>query len=73
MAKGKRKRRQYAPKVRGNRESLMDEHTKAVIEEAIKIRTRMRVRDCAGNERLFRSTVAENPEIPEDAEEEGDG
>jgi len=65
MAKGKRKRRQYAPN--------MDAHTKAVIEEAIKIRTRMRVRDCAGNERLFRSTVAENPEIPEDAEEEGDG
>ncbi len=48
----------------------MDEHTKAVIEEAIRIRTRMRVRDCAGNERLFRSTVAENPEGTEDEAEE---
>ena len=51
----------------------MDKHTKTVIEEAIKIRTRMRVRDCEGKERIFRSTVAENPEIPEDAEEEGGG
>ena len=68
MAKGKRKRRQYAPKVRGNRESLMDEHTKAVIEEAIKIRTRMRVRDCAGKERIFRSTVCEEGTENEEAE-----
>ena len=48
----------------------MDEHTKAVIEEAIRIRTRMRVRDCAGNVRLFRSTVAEDQEIAEDEESE---
>ena len=65
MAREKKKRKSYAPN--------MDEHTKAVIEEAIKIRTRMRVRDCAGNIRLFRSTVAENPEGEEDETEEDSG
>lgn len=49
----------------------MDEHTKAVIEEAIRIRTRMRVRDCAGNERLFRSTILEEGTEDEEAEEGG--
>ena len=65
MARGKKKRKSYAPN--------MDEHTKAVIEEAIKIRTRMRVRDCAGNIRLFRSTVAEVSEGEEDETEEDSG
>lgn len=62
MKKKKSKRKNYAPG--------MDAHTKEVIENAIRIRTRMRVRDCAGNERLFRSTVAENPEGTEDEAEE---
>lgn len=60
MARGKKKRKSYAPN--------MDEHTKAVIEEAIKIRTRMRVRDCAGKERIFRSTVCEEGTENEEAE-----
>ena len=63
MKKSKKKRKTYAPG--------MDEHTKAVIEKAIRIRTRMRVRDCAGNERLFRSTILE--EGTEDEEAEGGG
>lgn len=62
MKKKKSKRKNYAPN--------MDAHTKEVIENAIRIRTRMRVRDCAGNERLFRSTVAEIPEGTEDEAEE---
>ena len=37
----------------------MDDKTKAVIEEAIRIRTRMRVKDAEGRESIFRSTVAE--------------
>lgn len=37
----------------------MDPKTKAVIEEAIRIRTKMRVKDAEGWERIFRSTVAE--------------
>lgn len=37
----------------------MDPETKAVIEEAIRIRTRMRVKDAEGRERIFRSTVME--------------
>lgn len=63
MKKAKKKRKNYAPN--------MDEHTKAVIEEAIRIRTRMRVRDCAGNERLFRSTILEEGTEDEEAEEGG--
>ena len=51
----------------------MDAHTKAVIDEAIRIRTRMRLRDCAGDIRLFRSTVAEDPESVENEEEEEGG
>lgn len=46
----------------------MDAKTKAVIEEAIRIRTRMRVRDLSGQPKLFRSTVAEDPESVEDEE-----
>ena len=46
----------------------MDAKTKAVIEEAIRIRTRMRVRDLSGHSKLFRSTVAEDPESVEDEE-----
>ena len=49
----------------------MDAHTKSVIEEAIRIRTRMRVRDCEGKDRLFRSTVCE--EGAEDETEEDTG
>ena len=63
MKRSKKKRKNYAPD--------MDEHTKAVIQEAIRIRTRMRVRDCAGNERLFRSTVLEEGAEDEEAEESG--
>lgn len=52
----------------------MDAETKAVIENAIRIRTRMRVRDLSGRSKLFRSTVAEDPESVEDEEEtEGGG
>lgn len=63
MKKAKRKRK--------SNQLQMDAHTKAVIEEAIRIRTRMRVRDCAGNERLFRSTVLEEGAEDEEAEESG--
>ena len=51
----------------------MDAHTKSVIEEAIRIRTRMRIRDCEGKERIFRSTVAETEEGAEDETEEDTG
>lgn len=52
----------------------MDAKTKAVIENAIRIRTRMRMRDLLGQPKLFRSTVAEDPESVEDEEEtEGGG
>lgn len=44
----------------------IDAKTKAVIDEAIRIRTRMRIRDAEGRERIFRSTVAEKEE--DDAE-----
>lgn len=62
MKKAKKKRKNYAPN--------MDSHTKEVIENAIRIRTRMRVRDCAGNERLFRSTILEEGTEDEEAEED---
>ena len=52
--KKKKKRGGYAPN--------MDKHTRAVIDEVIRMRARMRVRDAAGNERIFRSTVAEEQE-----------
>ena len=64
MKQGKRKHKSYAPG--------MDEATKRVIENAIRIRTKMRIRDLEGKERIFRSTVAENPESAEDEEEEED-
>lgn len=51
----------------------MDAKTKAVIEEAIRIRTRMRVRDLSGQPKLFRSTVAKNPESIEDEKSETEG
>lgn len=52
----------------------MDAKTKEVIENAIRIRTRMRVRDLSGQPKLFRSTVAEDPKSVENEEEtEGDG
>lgn len=51
----------------------MDAKTKTVIENAIRIRTRMRVRDLSGNEKVFRSTVAEDPESVEDEESETEG
>lgn len=63
MKRSKKKRKTYAPD--------MDEHTKAVVEEAIRIRTKMRVRDLAGNERLFRSTILEEGTEDEEAEESG--
>ena len=65
MSKRKNKRKRTAPN--------MDAHTKAVIEEAIRIRTRMRIRDCEGKERIFRSTVAETEEGAEDETEEDTG
>lgn len=65
MSKRKNKRKSYAPN--------MDAHTKSVIEEAIRIRTRMRIRDCEGKERIFRSTVAETEEGAEDETEEDAG
>lgn len=71
MKRSKKKRKTYAPEVRGKREASMDEHTKAVVEEAIRIRTKMRVRDLAGNERLFRSTILEEGTENEEAEESG--
>jgi hypothetical protein len=37
----------------------IDAKTKAVIDEAIRIRTRMRIKDAEGRERIFRSTIAE--------------
>lgn len=51
MKRAKRKRRS---------EPEMDAKTKAVIENAIRIRTRMRVRDLSGQPKMFRSTVAED-------------
>lgn len=51
----------------------MDAKTKKVIEEAIRIRTRMRVRDLSGQPKPFRSTVAEDPESVEDEENETEG
>ncbi len=63
VKKSRKKRKSYAPD--------MDEHTKAVVEEAIRIRTKMRVRDLAGNERLFRSTILEEGTEDEEAEESG--
>lgn len=63
MRKNKKKRKSYAEN--------MDEHTRAVVEEAIRIRTKMRVRDCAGNERMFRSTVLEEGAEDEEAEDSG--
>lgn len=64
MKKAKRKRRS---------EPEMDAETKAVIEEAIRIRTKMRVRDLSGQPKLFRSTVAQDPESVEDEESETEG
>ena len=64
MKRAKRKRRS---------EPELDKHTKVVIEEAIRIRTRMRVRDLSGQPKLFRSTVAEDPESVEDKENETEG
>lgn len=64
MKRAKRKRRS---------EPEMDAKTKAVIENAIRIRTRMRVRDLSGQPKLFRSTVAEDPESVEDEENETEG
>lgn len=65
MKKGKRKRRsepkEFTPEV------------KAKVDEAIRIRTRMLIRDHEGRERLFRSTVAEDPESVEDEESETEG
>jgi hypothetical protein len=43
---------------------------KAKVDEAIRIRTRMLIRDHQGNERIFRSTVLE--EGTENEETEGD-
>lgn len=64
MKRAKRKRRS---------EPELDAKTKEVIENAIRIRTKMRVRDLSGQPKLFRSTVAEDPESVEDKEEtEGD-
>ena len=64
VKKSRKKRKSYAPD--------MDEHTKAVIEEAIRIRTKMRVRDLTGNERLFRSTILEKgTENKKEAEDSG--
>lgn len=57
----------------GLRPTSADAHTKAVIEEAIRIRTRMRIRDCEGKERIFRSTVAETEEGAEDETEADTG
>ena len=64
MKKAKRKRKS---------EPEMDAKTKEVIENAIRIRTRMRVRDLSGQPKLFRSTVAEDPESVEDEESETEG
>lgn len=64
MKKAKRKRRS---------EPEIDAETKKVIENAIRIRTRMRVRDLSGQPKLFRSTVAEDPESIEDEESETEG
>ena len=63
MKRSKKKRKNYAPD--------MDKHTKAVVEEAIRIRTKMRERDLAGNERLFRSTILEEGTENEEAEDSG--
>jgi hypothetical protein len=65
VKKGKRKRKsepkEFTPEV------------KTKVDEAIRIRTRMRVRDLSGQPKLFRSTVAKNPESVEDEQEtEGD-
>lgn len=64
MKKGRRKRRS---------EPEMDAETKKVIENVIRIRTRMRVRDLSGQPKMFRSTVAENPESIEDEKSETEG
>lgn len=48
----------------------MDAHTKEVIDNAIRIRTQMRVRDCAGNIRQFRSTILEEGTEDEEGKEE---
>lgn len=64
MKRAKRKRRS---------EPEMDAQTKAVIENAIRIRTRMRVRDLSDQPKMFRSTVAEDPESVENEENETEG
>jgi hypothetical protein len=64
VKKAKRKRKS---------EPELDAKTKAVIENAIRIRTRMRVRDLSGQPKLFRSTVAKDPESVEDEENETEG
>lgn len=51
----------------------MDKHTKAVIEEAIRIRTRMLIRDKTGNTVLFRSTIAEDQGEKAEEDEEDSG
>ena len=51
----------------------MDKHTKEVIEEAIRIRTRMLIRDKMGNTVLFRSTIAEDQGEEADEDEEDGG
>ena len=64
MKRAKRKRKS---------EPEMDKHTKEVIEEAIRIRTRMLIRDKMGNTVLFRSTIAEDQGEEADEDEEDGG
>ena len=64
--KAKRKRRNPAPE--------LDEETKRFIDETIRIRTQMEVRDLMGRTKTFRSTIAENQtEKTEDEESETEG
>lgn len=65
MKKAKRKRKsepkEFTPEV------------KAKVDEAIRIRTRMLIRDKAGNTVLFRSTIAEDQGEEAEKDEEDSG
>lgn len=66
LKKAKKKRRNPAPE--------LDEETKRFIDETIRIRTQMEVRDLMGRAKAFRSTIAENQtEGTEDKEAKAEG
>ena len=59
------------PKRKNKRKSELDAVTQDIIDRLVRIKTRARVRDTAGHERIFRSTIAEKP-IDESEEQEAE-